>query len=187
MGTHLPGTGFLESWAGGPGVGWDSSLLRYPWIFLHKGVRSALFMSAPCLPVGWMQFLIVVRLPFSSISDIPEWWLFYILIVILMWFCEEVSHVCLCHHLDWKPRPLLIFLSFLTVDLHAVKYSHCSPSRVAQLVRALSSAPRPIHFSLKLFENKCPPWPFASKHFLMEIFSYVITVQFSAYKFILIL
>ena len=45
---------------------------------------------------------IVVRLPFTSISDGSEWWLFYVLVVILMWLCEEVSHVCLHHHLDQK-------------------------------------------------------------------------------------
>ena len=43
---------------------------------------------------------IVVRLPFSSISNDPEWWLFYILVVILMWLFEEESHLCLCCHLD---------------------------------------------------------------------------------------
>ena len=46
---------------------------------------------------------VLVRLPFNSISDIPERWLFYILVVMLMWLCEGASHVCLCHHLDWKP------------------------------------------------------------------------------------
>ena len=44
---------------------------------------------------------IVVRLPFNSISDHSEWWLFYILVVILMWLWE-VSHVCLRCHLDQK-------------------------------------------------------------------------------------
>ena len=52
---------------------------------------------------------IVVRLPFNSIFDSPEWWLFYILVVILMWLCEEVSHVCLRRHLDWKSSPFFSF------------------------------------------------------------------------------
>ena len=42
---------------------------------------------------------IVVRLPCNLISDDPDWWLLYILVVILMWLCKEVSHVCLRHHL----------------------------------------------------------------------------------------
>ena len=28
-------------------------------------------------------------------------WLFYILVLILMWVCEDASHVCLYRHLDW--------------------------------------------------------------------------------------
>ena len=43
---------------------------------------------------------ILVRLlsDFNLIYDHSEWWLFYILVVILMWLCKEVSHVCLrCH------------------------------------------------------------------------------------------
>ena len=45
---------------------------------------------------------IVVGLVFSSISDIPERWLFYISVLILMWLWEEAIHVCLCRHLDQK-------------------------------------------------------------------------------------
>ena len=55
---------------------------------------------------------IVIRFPFNSISDGSEWWLFYILVVILMWLCKEVSHLCLCHYLDQKiskPPPPIFY------------------------------------------------------------------------------
>ena len=45
---------------------------------------------------------IVHRLPFNSISDSAERWLFYILVLILTWLCKGASYVCLCHYLDWK-------------------------------------------------------------------------------------
>ena len=45
---------------------------------------------------------VVVRLPFNLISDGSERWLFYILVVILMWLCEEASCVYLGHYLDLK-------------------------------------------------------------------------------------
>ena len=72
----------------------------------HVGVESARSMSAPLLPV-WMDVgfffnSIAVRLPFNLISDGSEWWLFYILIVILLWLCEDVSPIYLCLHLDKK-------------------------------------------------------------------------------------
>ena len=43
---------------------------------------------------------VVVRFPLDSISDGSEWRSFYILVIILMWLCERVNHVCLCRHLD---------------------------------------------------------------------------------------
>ena len=52
---------------------------------------------------------VVVRLPFSLIS---ERWLFYILVVILMWLCKEVSHVCLLCHLNQKSLGLVPEISF---------------------------------------------------------------------------
>ena len=36
---------------------------------------------------------VVIRLPFNSISDVPEWWWFYNLAVILMCLCKDPSHV----------------------------------------------------------------------------------------------
>ena len=66
---------------------------------LHMNVGPAHSVSVLLLPI-WMD--VVVRLPFNSISDGSEWWLFYNLVVTLMWLCEEVSFVYLCHYLDWK-------------------------------------------------------------------------------------
>ena len=65
----------------------------------------------------FIQFdFVVVRLPFSLISDVIEWWLFYILVVILMWLCEEASHVCLRHTtLTWAPF-LFLFWIFSKVN-----------------------------------------------------------------------
>ena len=109
MGTYLPDgfQGSLEPWADGPGVGLG--------LFAHE--ISLLNLSTTC---GWETSLycvctppttldgcdffnsIVVRFPFTSISDGSQWWLFNILVVILMWVCEEANHVCLCHNLDQK-------------------------------------------------------------------------------------
>ena len=82
----------------------------YPWVWDQP--LPCLIISAPRTSLdgcGFFNF-IVVGLPFSLISDGSEWWLFYSLVVILMWLCEEVSHVCLCCHLDWKPE--FLFLRF---------------------------------------------------------------------------
>ena len=67
---------------------WDQPILH-----LHASYQS-----------GWMWFFnsIVAGLPIHSISDGSECWLFYILVVILMWLCKEMSHVYLCLHLDQK-------------------------------------------------------------------------------------
>ena len=45
---------------------------------------------------------VVAVLSFNTISDISEWWCFFNLVVILMWLCEEASHVCLGCHLGQK-------------------------------------------------------------------------------------
>ena len=74
---------------------------------------------------------IVVRLPFNSISDDPEWWLFYILIVILMWLCKELSHVFLHRHLPnnflfnsicWKSG---LFCLFIHEKWHTYVLRYC--------------------------------------------------------------
>ena len=69
------------------------------------GCRTSLFcVSDPLTRLDGCDFFnfIVVRLPFNSISDVSEPWLFYILAVILMWLCDEVSHVYLCHPLPYQ-------------------------------------------------------------------------------------
>ena len=105
MGTSPPHTGTL-GWRGLV-WGWDSSLLKYPsWIFsTTRGCGTSPFHI--CEPPTSLDACgvfnsVVVRFLFSLISDGSEWWLFYNLVVILMWFCDEVTHVCLCCHLDWK-------------------------------------------------------------------------------------
>ena len=102
--TFLP----LESCAGGPGVGLglltpDLPLLNF---YPHRCGASPFYIHAPSISLDGCGFFnsVVVRLPFNLISDIPEWWLFYIFVVTLMWLCKGVSHVYLHHHLDWKPR-----------------------------------------------------------------------------------
>ena len=104
--------GDLSSWHWNPGLGilvwgWDSFLLRYPFqIFIHHTWvgTSPLWVSTPPTSLDGCSFFnsVVVRLPLNLISDGSEWWLLYILDVILMWLCEEVSYVCLCCYLDWK-------------------------------------------------------------------------------------
>ena len=93
----------LESWTGVPSVGLG---LLAPEISLPNfypcGCQASPYCA--CVPPtsldGCGSFnSIVVRLPFNSISGVPEWWLFYVLVVILMWLCEEVSHVCLHRYL----------------------------------------------------------------------------------------
>ena len=103
--------GDLPSWHWNPRLvglmwGWDSLFLRYPCqMFIHHTwVRDQPVPNFSLLTsldgCGFFNS-VVVRFPFNSSSDIREWWLFYILVIIWMWLCEEVSHVCLCCHLDW--------------------------------------------------------------------------------------
>ena len=67
------------------------------------GTRLFCVSTSPTSLDGWSFFnSIVVRLPFNSISDGSEWWLFYILIVTLIWLCKEAKRVYLCHLLDQK-------------------------------------------------------------------------------------
>ena len=107
MESYLPGTGTL-GW--GFRVGLGTSLQRYPsQIFIHhtwvwdQPVPHLLISVSPTTLDGCCFFTsIVVGLPFNSISDGSEWWLFYSLVVILMWLCEKVSCIYLCCHLDPK-------------------------------------------------------------------------------------
>ena len=105
--------GDLSSRHWNPGLGglvWglDFSLPRYPsWIFIYHmwmwDQPIPLFLSL--LPV-WMDVVSLTPqlLDFHSTQFLMVLndGFFYILAVILMWLCEEVSCVYLCHHLDWK-------------------------------------------------------------------------------------
>ena len=103
--------------------GWDSLLLRYPSEFLsttHGCGTSPFRISAPPTSLNRCGFFnsVVVRLPFSLISESSEWWWFYALVVILMWLYKEVSRVYPCHHLDRKS------LSYVT---YYIKYYQSDP------------------------------------------------------------
>ena len=95
----------LDPWPGRLVWVWDStpeeSLLNF--YSPHVIMGPAHSTSAPPTSLDVCGFFnsIVVRLPFNSISDGSELWLFYILAVILMWLCKEASHGCLYHLLDW--------------------------------------------------------------------------------------
>ena len=103
MGTNLPGTGTL-GWGAWCGIGAPCSrdITSKFLSTTHGYVTSLSPLHIPPTSLGGCGFFntIVVRLPFNSISDGSEWWLFDILVVILIWLCKEVSHVCLCHYLD---------------------------------------------------------------------------------------
>ena len=100
------------SWHWNPGLGaWCaagsacSSDIPPEFFFTTQGWETCPFsICAPPTSLDGCGFFnsIVVRLPFNSISDSSEWWLFYIWVVILIWLGEEVSHICLCFYLDWK-------------------------------------------------------------------------------------
>ena len=82
----------LEPWAG-------ALCSSYITIFIcHKWVGTSPFYVS--IHVAFNS--VVVGLPYSFISDSSLWWLFYSLVVILMWLCEEVSRVYLCCRPDWK-------------------------------------------------------------------------------------
>ena len=76
-----------------------------------------LFFSSPPTSLDGCSFFnsIVVGFLFNLISDSSEWWLFYILVVILMWLYKKVSHVYLHLHLDQKSPILLLYHLFLSL------------------------------------------------------------------------
>ena len=93
----------LSSWQRNPGPGvWCGDgtpcSLDIPPKFLSTtcgcGTSPFCICSPPTSVDGYFNSM-VVRLPFNSISDGYESGLFYILVVILMWLCEEASHVYL--------------------------------------------------------------------------------------------
>ena len=108
--------GDLSSWQCSPGLGaccgaitpcsWD-----IPAEFLstiHGCGTSPFHICTPPTSLDRCGFFksVVVRLLFNSIFDGCEWWLFYILVVILLQLYEEVSHVCLCYHPECKIQRL---------------------------------------------------------------------------------
>ena len=107
MGTYLPGTGTL-GWGAWCGAGTPHSreffITPQNFYLPHMKWSSPFHVCAPPTHLDGCGFFIsiVVRLPCSSISDYPKLKLFYILVVIFMGLCKEVSHVCLCCRLDWK-------------------------------------------------------------------------------------
>ena len=96
----------LESWAGGLGVLLGLLIPKISLLdFYLRGCGISPFCTcAPPTSLDGCGFFnsVVVRLLFSLISVVPEWCFFYILVVILMWLCEEASHVCLHCHLHWE-------------------------------------------------------------------------------------
>ena len=107
--------GDLSSWHWNPGLGaWCGSVTPHLEIslpnFYPRGCEASPFrVRTPPTSLHGCSFFnsVVVRLPVNSISDVPDWWWFRIL-VILMMMLEEASHVCLYHHLDWKPQKMLL-------------------------------------------------------------------------------
>ena len=86
------------------------------------GWRTGLFhICTPPTSLDGCGFFssILVRPPFNSISVSSEQWMFYILVVILMWLCKEVSHVCLHCHLYQKSHFLnkSFFLDYSIVGI----------------------------------------------------------------------
>ena len=119
IGTYSPGSGTLGL-ATCCGAGTPCSRAIPPEFLSSKhGCGTSPFrVSNPSTSLnGWCFFnSVVVRLPFSSISDSSEWWLFYNLVVILMWLCKEVSCVYL-----WLPSWPCTFL-FLSIVHSFVLY-----------------------------------------------------------------
>ena len=106
--------GDLSSWHWNPGLGaWCEAgtlLPRYPsQIFIHHTWiwdQPIPHLSPPPTSLDGCGFFnsIIVRLLFNSISPSSVWSLFYILVIIFMWLCKEVSPVYLCPHLNRKPH-----------------------------------------------------------------------------------
>ena len=105
MGTYVPGTETLR-WGAWCGTGTPHSQDIHPkFLSTTCGCGNSPFcISTPPTSLhgcGFFNF-VVVWLPFNSISDGSEWWLFCSLVVILMRLWKKVSHVYLHLHLDHK-------------------------------------------------------------------------------------
>ena len=96
----------LEPWAGGPTVGLGPLTLEIPLLNFYLPYVGEEQPVPTSLDVCGFFNSVVVRLPFNFISDGSEGWLFYSLVVVSLWLCREVSHVCLCRHLDWRSMPI---------------------------------------------------------------------------------
>ena len=108
----------LESWAGTGTT--HPQLIPPKFITTTCGCGTSPFHSStPPTSLDGCGFFnsIVVRLPLNLISDGSEWWLFYNLVVILMWLCEETSRTYLCHHLHWKILSELLFTFIQTTNI----------------------------------------------------------------------
>ena len=146
VGIYLPSTGTLH-WGAWYGAGIPHCQDIPPeFLSTTRGWGTSMFLvCAPPTSLDGCGFFnsIVVRLPFNFISDSSEWWLFYILVVILMWLCEEASCVHLCHHLD-QSFPLGIFKQHL-------KYNYLLVNQINHLKIWSSYYQKntcaPIHFS----------------------------------------
>ena len=106
MGTYLPDTRTLGCGGAGMGLGPLIPEISLQIFIHHMWVQNQPIPHLCPSFQFWCGFFfnsVIAGLPFSSISDGSEWLLFYSLVVILMWLCEEASRVYLCLHLDQKP------------------------------------------------------------------------------------
>ena len=108
MGTYLPDTRTLGCGGAGMGLGPLIPEISLQIFIHHMWVQNqpipCLHISTPPTSLDECRFFNseVVRLPFSWISDSPEQWWFYSLVVILMCLFKEANHIYPCFHLDWK-------------------------------------------------------------------------------------
>ena len=106
----------LQPWVGVPSMGLaPPSSQDIPPKFLSTtrvwGPAQSRVPVSPTFRDGCGFFSSIVGgLPFNSISDGSEWLLVCNLVVILMWWCQEVSHVYLCLYLDRKLLKHFIYL-----------------------------------------------------------------------------
>ena len=79
---------------------------------------SLFHICAPPTSLDGCDFFdsIVVRLPFNLISDGSEWWLSYILVVILMWLWEEVNMSAYATILTRSPLQVIFLFLLLNTD-----------------------------------------------------------------------
>ena len=97
----------LELWAGWSGmrVGSLAPKISLHFISTAHGFEITWSQSPSFQPI-WMNVVsLIPELSYfhtTQFSDGSEWCLFYILDVILLWFCEEVSHIYLCLYISTR-------------------------------------------------------------------------------------